>query len=114
MKNISLLGHTQKGKTLAAPASHQLARSAGGIDSASIGPVLLDILFVFLSGFAVFTFRYGTNWISYVLSGVIPEGRRVEFLDEHLVFLFLYAALIVLFCQAQGLYRTSTWTAVLD
>ena len=114
MKNISFSGATQKERTLAAPAGRQLARPSAGVASAAVGPVLLDIAFVFLSGFTVFTFRYGTDWVAYALWGITAEGRRFDFLDEHLVFLFLYAALIVLFCQAQGLYQTSVWTSPLD
>lgn len=75
--------------------------------------MLLDISFIFSSGFSAFSFRYGTDWISYVLWGIGTE-TQFALLDEHLIFLFLYATLIVLFCQGQGLYHTLLWRSALD
>jgi exopolysaccharide biosynthesis polyprenyl glycosylphosphotransferase len=109
-----LLSTTQKERSLAASANRQPDWSAGGTDWAAVGPVLLDIFFVFLSGFAAFCFRYGTDWIAYAVWGAAPDGQRFDMLNEHLVFLLLYAALIVLVSQAQGLYNTSIWTSPLD
>src|ERR1039458_10025213 len=90
-----------------------LARSAGplaiptlsGGRWVQVAYVIADLSCISLTFAAVLMARYATNWRLYSVSGyasllrtLIPEGD--------LGVLLLYAALIVLFSQQHGLYRT--------
>ena len=90
-----------------------------GIWSWSGGPwvqaayVLADVICVCLIAVAVFSLRF----LPGVPLGVVPPASEAgwhSIVAEYLAFLLLYAALVVLCCQSQDLYRTVRTRTALD
>ena len=63
--------------------------------------VATDLFYVFYSSALMFTLRYA-DWATSLLKGKNP-GEPI--LNEHLAFALLYAALVLLICHSQGLYK---------
>ncbi len=75
---------------------------------AQIGNAAEDLFFIFVSAFGAFYFRF-------IVPGSLPsEVLEYPVIGEYLGALFLYAVLIVAFCQNQNLYRTMPSRSGLD
>lgn len=72
----------------------------------STGYVLADLFFVILSGAVVFYSRFIPHWMPRMLQGELISVPDYPFVNDYLAFLFLYAALILMACWSQGLYKT--------
>lgn len=80
-----------------------------------IGYVLADVSFVLLNSLLIFYLRFVPGWFSSLAQGELPKvPRYLVIVDEYLGFQFLFAALVVLFCQGQDLYRTLPTRTVSD
>jgi len=72
------------------------------------------MFFIALNGLAVFHFRFVPDWLPSLLRGQPSQLFDRSFRHEYLGFLILYAALILLLCQSQDLYRVVRTRSALD
>lgn len=79
---------------------------------ARISYALTDVFFVLLGSFVVFNLRFVPGWFASLFHGKFPNLPWYS--DQYLSSLFLYAALVVLVCQSQDLYRTVRTRSALD
>ncbi len=79
-----------------------------------IAYVLIDVFFICLNAVAVLCIRFLAH-LAATLGRRAAETAVVRPpLEQYVAFLLLYAALIPLFCQSQGLYRTPRTRSALD
>jgi exopolysaccharide biosynthesis polyprenyl glycosylphosphotransferase len=76
--------------------------------------ILTDLFLVTTNAVVVFCFRFVPDWLPRLLHGHLSRLTEAGGQKEYLAFLFLYAALIVLFLQSYHLYETSRTRSTLD
>jgi exopolysaccharide biosynthesis polyprenyl glycosylphosphotransferase len=75
---------------------------------------LTDIFFVTFNATCIFSIRFFSEIPTGFVTPVLQNLRREFLLGEYFAFLVLYAALILLCCQSQNLYRTPRTRSRLD
>jgi len=88
--------------------SEQPARSsvAFGPRWVPIGYILADVFFVCLNALVAFCLRFIPHAPAALLDWGSPSFALSLAVNEYVAFLFLYVALILLFCHSQNLYQT--------